>query len=452
MATAKKTAPKSRFNKADLQLLSALTQRAAISARLGKSYGGDRDLYVALGYKAKPTFRDYLARYIRQDIAKAVINKPVNAAWRMPPRITESDKDATDFEDAWNAMVKETSVYRQLIRTDKLAGIGNYSVVLIGLDDGLELDKEVIKASKLLFLQPYSQAAATVKNLVVNPTDPRFGQPSTYQIDIKTDAITSSAKIVHYSRVIHVADELLEDNVNGMPRLEGILNRLEDLERVVGGSAEMFWRGAFPGFGLKIDEDYTLNPQALDKLQDEMEEYLHNLKRYVRLKGISIENFAQQVEDPSNHVSVILDLISAATGIPKRILIGSERGELASTQDTEAWMQLVDSRRTNHCEPSILRPLIDKLIAFGVLPEPKDGYSVEWPDLMAPSDKVVAEIGAIRAKAIKDYTDSDGGDILVPPDTFLRKGLGFTDDEVNAVNEQLKNMNDVLNGKGDDDE
>lgn len=446
----KKKNDKIRFNNAEIQMLSALTQRAVIASRLGKSFGGDRDLYTALGYNTNPVFADYLSRYTRQDIAKAVINKPVNASWRVPPRITESGDDVTDFENAWNELVKKIGIYRQIVRADKLAGIGNYSVLLMGLDDSVPLESEVVKANELLFLQPYSQAAAQVKTSVFDAKDTRFGLPETYEIEIKIASNSTSKKIVHHSRIIHIAEELLEDNVNGMPRLESILNRLEDLERVVGGSAEMFWRGAFQGFGLKADPGYNMKPQELTNLQDEMEEYLHGLKRYIRLRGISIEELAPQVSDPSSHVSVILDLISAATGIPKRLLIGSERGELASSMDEKNWLQVVDARRKNYCEPAILRPLMDKLIQYGVLSEPTDGYTIEWSDLMAPSDKEVADVGAIRAKAIKDYTDSVGGDILLPPDMFLRKGLGLTDDEVAAVQEQVEEMNKDLDGDDDD--
>lgn len=445
---------KSRFNAADIKILSALTNRAALSARLGMSYGGDRDLYIALGYKVLPSFKDdYLGRYKRQDVAKAVVNKPVEACWRMPPRITELDDEITAFEDAWNALVKEHRVYRQIIRADKLAGIGNYSVLLIGLDGGVLLSEEVTNAKTLLFLQPYSQQAAVVDSYVIDTNNARFGLPETYKIDIKAGADVSSTtqKIVHHSRIIHIAEDLLEDNVNGTPKLEAILNRLEDLERVVGGSAEGYWRGALPGFGMKPDSDAFVLPEDLEAMKDEMEEYLHGMKRYLRLKNMSVEAFAQQVADPSKHVSVILDLISAATAIPKRILLGSERGELASSMDEKNWLQVVDARRKNHCEPTILRSLIDRLIEFSVLPEPSDGYVVEWNDLMAPSDKEVADVGAVRAKAIKDYTTSDGGDLLLPSDMFLRKGLGLTDDEVAEANEQIKNMNDDLNEPGDDE-
>jgi len=442
---------KVRFNDAEIKLLSALTNRAAIAARLGKSYGDDRDLYEALGYKTTPTFNDYMARYRRQDVAKAVINKPVDASWRVPPRVTELDDDANDFEDSWNELVKQIGVYRQIVRADKLAGVGDYSILLMGFDDSSKLSEEVLRANALLYLQPYSQSAVTIKSSVTDSNDARFGLPEIYQIDVK-DGTSTMQQLVHHSRVIHIAEELLEDNVKGLPKLEGILNRLEDLERVVGGSAEMFWRGAFPGMGLKADEGYTMQQQDLDELQAEMEEYLHGLKRYIRLKGISAEEFAQQVADPSNHASTILDLISAATGIPKRILLGSERGELASSMDEKNWLQVVDARRKNYCEPAILRPLIGKLISYSVLKEPKDGYAVEWSDLMAPSDKEVADVGATRAKALKDYVDSDGGDMVLPPEVFLRKGLGLTDDDVEVINEQIADIGADDDRSTDDEE
>ena len=107
-----------------------------------------------------------------------------------------------------------------------------------------------------------------------------------------------------------------------------------------------------------------------------MDSYLHGFQRYLRLQGIDIQELKPQLADPSNHFAVLINMISIATGIPKRILLGSERGELASSQDEKNWADQIDSRRKDHCEPMILRPLIDSLIGVGVLPEPKGEYVV----------------------------------------------------------------------------
>ena len=243
----------------------------------------------------------------------------------------------------------------------------------------------------------------------------------------------ASSKGVHWSRIIHVAEDLLEDNVEGMPGLQSIFNRLQDLDLIAGGSAEMFWRGAFPGLAFKAEEGRSLQGQDLEELKDELEEYMHGLKRYLRLRGIDIQELKPQVADPSKHISAQIDLIACAKNIPKRILLGSERGELASSQDEKAWLKSIENRRTDYCEPVILRPLVDRLIGVGVLPNPKDEYTAVWPDLLVSSDKDRAEVGVARSKALKDYVEAIGAQDILPPSIFLQKILGLTQEELDQI-------------------
>lgn len=427
-------------NERAFAVLSALTVRADLAARMGKSYSGKRDLFEDLGYIKDPTFADFMAKYLRQDIAAAVINKPVSASWRRPPRITESQEKETKFELAWQELAKKSRVYHYFARVDRLASVGQYAVLLMGFDSQNGLNREVTSGKSLLYLMPYSESNASIKSYETDVKNSRFGLPKEYTIKIEAPGSASTSQAVHWSRVIHIAEDLLESNVKGLPRLEKILNRLQDLDLVAGGSAEMFWRGAFPGLGLKLEEGAAVGVQDEQNLTDEIEEYLHDLKRYLRLRGIDVKQLAPQVADPSNHVSVTIDLIAAASGIPKRILLGSERGELASTQDEKNWFEHVDQRRRNHCEPTILRPFIDRLIKVGVLPEPKEEYAVEWPDLMVPSDKEAAEVGEARSKALKNYVDGVGAEEVLPPSMFLRKIMGLTQDEINEVNRIIEGM------------
>jgi hypothetical protein len=139
-------------------------------------------------------------------------------------------------------------------------------------------------------------------------------------------------------------------------------------------------------------------------------------------------------------MNVQIDLIAAATRIPKRILMGSERGELASGQDEVNWMKHISGRQNGHCELVILRPFIDRLIEIGILPKPTDAYTCEWPDMLAPSDKEKVEIGAIRAKALKDYNDSPGAEDLLPPTMMYSKILYMTDAEIKEIEELQSQM------------
>jgi hypothetical protein len=427
-----------------LATLSALAVRASIAARLGKSFSGDRDLYEALGYTKAPSFEDYMAKYRRQDIARAIIDAPVAASWRTPPVITESDEEETEFEKAWTELVEHRHVYHHLARVDRLAGIGSYAVLLLGVDDAGQFDAELTSAKSLLYATPFAQNNAKIFTYELEPKNERYGLPTVYDVTVKRGTQTQTVK-VHHSRILHVAEDKLEDSVEGMPRLQAVLNRLQDLDLIVGGASEMFWRGAFPGYGFKVDEGAQIGTQDLEDLQDEIEEYMHGLKRYIRLRGMSVEDLAMQVADPTGHAGIVTDLIACATRIPKRILLGSERGELASTQDEKNWLATVDARRRQHCEPTILRPFIDRLVEVGVLPEPSEGYTVEWPDLMSPSDKETAEVGETRSKALKNYVEGIGADAVLPPEIFLEKIMGFSKEEIDQIQSILEGIDDEMN-------
>jgi len=420
-------------------LESTIVERSKLIERLGLSYGDDRDLYKALGYRKTPNFSDYYTRYKRQDIARRVVNAPTSESWRMKPIITENQGEKTKFEEAWEALVKDHRIWHYLTRADRISGIGEYGVLLMGFNDvssakGLKTPVNTKSDStELIYLQAYTSNNASIKSFVSDTRDPRFGMPEIYEMKIRSNSgsYSYSDYEVHYSRVIHIADGAEENDVYGTPRLQCVLNRLMDLEKVVGGSAEMFWRGAFPGFALEAEADANIETLDLDDLEEEMQNYLHNLQRYIRLQGIKINQLDPQVADPSKHFDTIIQLISAATDIPKRILLGSERGELASSQDETHWSKFIDSRREDFVEPVILRPFIDKMISVKILPEPTSGnYSVKWPDLTAPTEKTKADIRRINTEALSRYVLSPGADIIVPPEMFLSEILGWNDAQI----------------------
>jgi len=428
-------------NRELMALASTMVSRAKLASALGKSYDGDRNIYTALGYKTSPTFDDYYARYSRQDIAKRIVNAPADSSWRKKPEVSESEDGETAFEKAWTELLDDTLVYHYLTRVDRITGIGEYGVLLMGFDDGLELYEPIEKAKQLLYIRPYSQINATVKNWDTDTGSERYGKPLLYSLKpANAERTTVQPLEVHYSRVLHIAENCEEDDIYGTPRLKSVLNRLQDLELVSGGSAEMFWRGAFPGLGFQADADAEWDPQVLTDLRTEIEEYMHGMKRYLRLKGIDIEQLTPQVADPSKHISVLIDLISGATGIPKRILIGSERGELASSQDENNWNARVAERREDFAEPIILRPFINKLIEVGVLPEPKDGYTIFWPPITSPDEKTDADVLKIKTEAITKYSATPGADLLIPPDFYLTKFLGLSEEEVQQIEQMITTL------------
>ena len=75
-----------------------------------------------------------------------------------------------------------------------------------------------------------------------------------------------------------------------------------------------------------------------------MTKFEHNLRRFIATQYVDkIESLQQQIADPTNFADVQFQIICALTGIPKRILFGSERGELASSQDKESFNEVISS-------------------------------------------------------------------------------------------------------------
>lgn len=396
---------------------SVLLARSAMAAALGKTFGGERDLYTVLGYKTELAFDDYFAKYDRGDMAGTIIEKPVTETWRKPPLIKDgpdaTGRVDTPFVVTFQALAKRLKLWHYLTRVDILAGIGQYGVLLLGLRDG-KLDVpakkgQCKKPEDLLFLAVFDEQSAPVNTLVQAANDVRFGHPEFYTLDmgraLTNLTVTLGQKRTHWSRVIHLAENLLENDVLGRPRLKGVLNRLEDLEKVVGGGAEAVWKLIYKGIIANAKEGYSL-PTDLEAWRDELQEYIHGLRRELVSEGIEYTIPGGEVVDPTGMFMILVRLISARTNIPWQMLIGAERGDVANKQDQATWAGYITSRQTNYAEP-ILRELIDRLIWLGCLPAPTSGgYAIVWPPLFEMTEVEEGALAQTRASAMKTAAEA----------------------------------------------
>ena len=425
-----------------IQTLSVISSRMKYAESLGQTYGGSRDIYQALGYKKELTYQDYYQKYKRADIAKIIISKPADALWGNPPVLSEEDRkvidtDETSLKNQWKKLTKELNLYSQLMRLDKLLGLGRFAVLLFGFDDSADFGSELSEEADLLYVSPYGEDNISIIEYETDHTNPRYGHPTMYQLSISNPGAGAATKLasikVHHSRVLHVVEDTLESPVFGTPRLEAIFNRLEDLQKLLGGSAEMFWRGARPGYVAKADADASFGTIDAKAMQDQFDEFENNLRRWLTPQGVDITALSPQVSSPKEHIDVQVMMISIVTGIPKRILTGSERGELASTQDEKMWNALIKNRMLIFAEIQILRPLIDKLIDSGVLKTNKDDYILTWPKMSAMGEKEKSEVTKTRSQALAEYLKTPGSDMLVPPEIWLRDEFGYNEDQIKQI-------------------
>jgi hypothetical protein len=419
-----------------LRQFAAATARTLQEAMAPWLWPPRRNLPEVLGYKPRLTYADYKQCYERRDLAHRLICAYPEATWSQPPTVEEDDQDdvQTPFEMAWQSLVMRLGVYARLVRTDVLANLGQYSVLLIGLrgqPDLAQPARPVRSPDDVLFLAPYSEEFAAIDAFETDPASPLFGQPARYKVNFTRGQASTSRTLprkegfVHASRVLHVAEDCLDDEVYGIPRLKPVFDRLDDLLKVVGGSAEFFFRGAGRLIGLEGLPNYQLQPGDEAAFMKSIEEFQYRLKDYIRVEGATIKELNGQAASPRDHFDVLIDLIAGTTGIPKRILTGSERGELASSQDQEQWLQRVSRRQTTFAEHQMLRPLIDRLILLRALPTPAQPYQVLWENLFALSAATQAEVAQHVATALSQYAGPGMADTVVPPEEFRSTYLGL---------------------------
>lgn len=463
---------------------STIISRARTASLVGKTFNGSRDLYAALGYSRTLTLADYRERVRRNGIAKRVVYAFPQATWRNSPIITEKGVKAedSDFAKKFADLALQTKLFHNLERVDKLSGIGSYGTLLMGIRaSGALKDKVRVNVNReiadVLFLAPYLQESSPIQDFEIEPTSARFGLPKLYNVSLmgnESSAVNNAPgkptvpSLVHESRMIHIAEDLQEDNVFGAPRLEAIWNYLDDLDKIMGSAGEAFWRVVDRGIQFDVDKDAQLSEEDEDDLTDEIEEYMHGFKRYLRTRGIKANVLGSEAPDPTGAIKAAISLISGSSGIPNRILTGSEMGQLASGQDDKNFNARVRERQNSFAEPKILRPFIDRMIEFKVLPMPKDGYVVKWPDLSTLTDKEKADVSARRSQAYKNITDKRpevmtveekrsvffdlAGDIPEEIKNLPIPGVDDTDDASDDDNTDDENPPEGSSGHKDDDE
>jgi hypothetical protein len=176
-----------------------------------------------------------------------------------------------------------------------------------------------------------------------------------------------------------------------------------DILKIVAGSGEMFWRGAYQGFSFEADADGSISDEDKVAMKADIQKYLMGLDRSILLQGVKTNSLAPSVSSPKEHLDAQLKMVSIASRIPTRILTGSEQGKLASTEDAKNWALQIKTRRTNVAEPRILRPFIRFCTINGIISAPKKTFKVIWPELVVPTDKDQSESAMNFTNALSAY-------------------------------------------------
>ncbi|QRG24114.1 anti-CBASS protein Acb1 family protein [Halorubrum coriense] len=408
-----------------------MAMREALQNQFGENIDaeGVNDYYDVFDWDPNPTATDYYAMALRNPYAYAVTFLPSMTSWRDPPRIVddaEAGENETAFESDVDDLLRDHDLWSYASRADMLAGIGTFGVLVLEFDDVEQDDvgdgdpkegfgAEVNGATGLQGLRPYSRESIEEVKLG-GPGSGRWGEPIRYELDLSDEndeefAIDEGgpdSMWVHHSRVIHIhSDQLLDDEVRGIPRQQPVYNNLVDIEKTLGSAGELAYRASAWGININIAPEFDVEDNG-EKMREHLARWQSGLENVLRTHGADdVKSLGGEDIDPQPVIDPNVEAISAQTGIPQSVLKGNETGERATTQDLKEWYGKIQERREQFVTPTIVRELIDRLIEYSVVSPPSNGagsYSVEWTPLHELSQKDQAEIQHTRAQALKKWT------------------------------------------------
>src|SRR5690606_34055812 len=131
----------------------------------------------------------------------------------------------------------------------------------------------------------------------------RYGLPTMYQLTMHnsnywTTTPTSLVSVpVHWSRVLHFNDAKGSNILFSPPRQLPVWNNLLSLRKVVPGSAEMYWKGAFMGFALTLMKGYEVDDNAAteEAVKESMEKFQAGLQRHLGIPGWDVKELSPQI-------------------------------------------------------------------------------------------------------------------------------------------------------------
>ncbi len=464
------------LNVSELELLlnrmEPIVNRALAGGRMSerRSHSGNRNYDKQLGYTIDVDESEIWTRYERSPELQRAVNKIPDTSWGRVPTVSVDGDTENPFVEAFNKFAKEHGLWKVLKQADKLSRLYRYAIIVIGYRDGMPGDlltpnnvtsplnvPGLPKENKVLYLTAYGSADVSINKWEKDRFNKRYRLPLTYQLIERELAEGQSGDsqnvrndvTVHHSRVLHIAYDAVRSKVYGTPVSIKIWDVLDDILKGVSGAIEGTWRIAVAqkmllklkdGVAWARDpssDNYSKQSQALS---DRLDRMIHNMTSALVASDIEdIENLQGDPVDPTAIAEVSWKRIAMTIDTPMNIYMGSQSGELASTQDMTSWISTVVHEQYTQNEANILMPLIQDLIDNEILPDPGGEVRIGqwdaeleawvWPMPILRDPQQDAKIMEARARAIRMYQEA------------RNSGAVITDNEIrHAAN--LKEMDD----------
>ncbi len=392
--------------------VSTITHRVS-SSLFGISKDGKRNINDIFGYTEDLTFADSYSMWRRGGIAQRIVNSVARSCWRDGVSVINNEKPV--HEDALQIMNKHGKLFKRLEQADVLNRIGRYSVLFVGIPDGLDFDKPLGKAKpdrlKEIYFRAYGEDGIEIVKWITDPTDPKYGMPEVYQLQrgAQTEGdigVVSQPIKVHHTRILHMAEGSLDNDAEGISALEAVYNTLEDIVKTAGGAAEAFFRNARNRFSMETDPKYatSFGPAEKEQLEEEAIRFQNEWQDFIRAGGINIKPLQITQHSPADTFMCQVKILSGTTGLPMRVLIGEGAGQYAGNEDKESLNQIIQDRRDLWCTEWVMDVLV--IVSNAGMIELADDDEIFWEVVGAVSGKEKAVTAKENSAALSNMASA----------------------------------------------
>lgn len=427
---------------------------AATVGRLRSMYAGVNGntkrtkLWDEFGYPDQVGFEQYYRAYERNAVAHAAVHKLLDSCWVDNPTIIDGDgskesTQTTQWEQQVTKLLKKH--WPKIKDADRRNLIGRYSALLIQFKDGREwhlpVDRSLVgrlKEQAIVKLIPAWESQVQPGNFDTDTMSETYGQPVNYNFNeqpVGDDGTYGPVRgiTVHPERIIILSEGSEDENMlSGVPFLRAGYNKLLDLEKISGGSAEGFLKNASRQLGIAFDKDTdieTLSNQAKeagfkdlgDALNDKVGRMNRGTDAALVMQAGAPSVLSVTPADPEPTWTVTANEFAASIQCPFTIQFGQQTGRLASNEDKIDWAKRCNGRRWGH-QTTLVTVIIERFWMVGAIEPPVSGeVTLAWSDLLAPSEK--EKIANMQAMAeVAQKTQQAYGTAAIEPNEVRAVG------------------------------
>ena len=295
-----------------------------------------------------------------------------------------------------------------------MARLDGEAAILIGADVNQPekaLEPRRVARSGLKYLVTLAKDDFIPDDIDRDVQSPRFGRPTMYRLADNTPIHPSRLAVfqgiapragLHRQGIDH----------RGRSVLSGLLNDVKRVDEVAGNILSLVYEAKVDVFGI---------PDLMANMQSRGDQWTSEMLRRLTLaatgKGINgslimdaKETYAQKGASFGGLPEILdrmMQLTSAASGIPMTLLFGMSPGGLNATgdADTRGYYDRVKVQQSLHMQPAM--SVLDECLIWSALGSRPDDLFYDWAPLWMPTAKERAETGKIIAETHEKLADME---------------------------------------------